>query len=317
MAMEHPDNKLTRIGVFYDGNFWWHESNYYLYHHDRRARLSIGGLHEFIRKTVADKESVDERYCHIVDAHYFRGRLSARDAEARNLLRGERAFDEVLVREGVTTHYLPVAGEKETGIDVWFALEAFELAIYKRFNVCVLIACDGDYVPLARKLNTLGARVMVLGWDFRYVDAEGIERETRTSQWLINEVTYPVLMNTVIDDRAKKNDALVNNLFLARKEPIPSAANSFKQQPEDGPFQGAVHSLREGYGFIAPTSASYRGPQTLFFFYGELLDVDFNDLKVETPVSFYIGKNAKGPCAVKISVAEGEMAPMATAIGRS
>jgi len=30
----------------------------------------------------------------------------------------------------------------EKGIDVWFALEAYELAIHKRFDVCVLVAGD-------------------------------------------------------------------------------------------------------------------------------------------------------------------------------
>jgi cold shock CspA family protein len=300
MAIENSDNKLTRIGVFYDGNFWARVSNYYLYHHARRARISIGGLHEFVRKTVAEKESVDERYCQIVDAHYFRGRLSARDAEARNLLRGERAFDEVLVREGVTTHYLPVSGDKETGVDVWFALEALELAVYKRFNVCVLIACDGDYVPLARKLNTLGTRVMVLAWDFKYVDAEGGERETRTSQWLLNEVTYPVLMSTVIDDRTRKNDPLVNSLFLVQKEPN-TVTLPTDQQVKSGPYKGTVHSLKEGFGFVAAADPLYRGPQTLFFYHGELLDVDFNDLRVGDRVSFYLGENTKGLCAVKVS----------------
>ena len=38
------DGKLTRIGIFYDGNFFFHVSNYYHYHHERRARISIGGL---------------------------------------------------------------------------------------------------------------------------------------------------------------------------------------------------------------------------------------------------------------------------------
>src|SRR5712692_7404011 len=119
-----------------------------------------------------------------------------------------------------------------------FALEAFEQAIYKRFNVCVLIACDGDYVPLARKLNTVGARVMVLGWDFKYVDDQGEERETRTSQWLLSEVTYPVLMSNIIEDRTRRNDPLVNALFVPRKDfgssglalaehPTPVLANSF------------------------------------------------------------------------------------------
>ncbi|HJU09562.1 MAG TPA: NYN domain-containing protein, partial [Candidatus Binataceae bacterium] len=217
--MSEADNKLTRIGVFYDGNFFSHVSNYYLYHHQRRARINITGLHDFIRQQVAAFEGIDEHYCQIVDAHYFRGRFSAREAQNRNQLYGERLFDDVLVREGVTTHYLPIATEKETGIDVWFALEAFEQAIYKRFNVCVLVACDGDYVPLVRKLNTVGARVMVLGWDFKYVDEQGEERETRTSQWLLSEVTYPVLMSQVIEDRTRRNDPTLSALFVARKDP--------------------------------------------------------------------------------------------------
>jgi len=94
--------------VFYDGNFFFHVSNYYHYHHDRRARISVAGLHEFIRHQVADSEGCDVRYCQIVDAHYFRGRPKAVDAEQRGVLLRERAFDDVLVREGVVTHYLPL-----------------------------------------------------------------------------------------------------------------------------------------------------------------------------------------------------------------
>ncbi len=41
-----------------------------------------------------------------------------------------------LMSEGVTTHYLPLRNfggrREEKGIDVWLALEAFELAIYKK-----------------------------------------------------------------------------------------------------------------------------------------------------------------------------------------
>jgi len=66
-------NRLTRIGVFYDGNFFFHVSNYYHYYHPRRARISIAGLHEFIRHHVAASEECDVKYCRIVDAHYFRG----------------------------------------------------------------------------------------------------------------------------------------------------------------------------------------------------------------------------------------------------
>ena len=64
-----------RIAVFYDGNFFFHVSNYYQYHHERRQRVSVGGLHDFIRDEIAAREDSDIRYCHITDAHYYRGRL--------------------------------------------------------------------------------------------------------------------------------------------------------------------------------------------------------------------------------------------------
>ena len=41
--------QLKRIGVFYDGNYFHHVSNFYAYYHPRQCRISISGLHEFIR----------------------------------------------------------------------------------------------------------------------------------------------------------------------------------------------------------------------------------------------------------------------------
>jgi cold shock CspA family protein len=219
--MSYHKSKLTRIGVFYDGNYFFHVSNYYQYQHARKARISIDGLHEFIRHQVAEVEGEDVKYCQIVDAHYFRGRPRAQEAEARGLLLRERQFDDILMREGVITHYLPLGPDGEKGIDVWLALETYELAIYKRFDVIVLIACDGDFLPLVRKLNALGARVMLLGWGFSYIDQSGKDRETRTAQVLLEEVTYPVLMHQIIDDRSRKGDPRIDQLFVPHKEPGP------------------------------------------------------------------------------------------------
>ena len=87
--------------------------------------------------------------------------------EERNRLLGERVFEDILLRQNITTHYLPMTAAGEKGIDVWLALETYELAVYKQFNVVVLIAGDGDFLPLVRKLNTLGTRVMLLAWDFQ------------------------------------------------------------------------------------------------------------------------------------------------------
>ena len=301
--MSDADNKLTRVGVFYDGNFFSHVSNYYLYHHPRRARINITGLHEFIRKQVAAFEGIDERYCQIVDAHYFRGRFSAREAQSRNQLYGERLFDDVLIREGVTTHHLPISTDKETGIDVWFALEAFEQAIYKRFNVCVLIACDGDYVPLARKLNTVGARVMVLGGTSNTSTTRAKSARRVRHNGCSGEVTYPVLMSNIIEDHTRRNDSVISALFVPRKDFGSPGPPSSEPRPRtaNGSFEGTIQTLKEGYGFIASSDPAHRG-QTFFFFHAEVVNADFNDLKSGERVRFQLGTNRRGPCAIQVSV---------------
>ena len=178
--MDFQSSRLTRIGVFYDGNYYFNVSNYYLYQHSRKARLNISGLHQFIIKKVAELEGTEERYTSIVDSHYFRGRIKSKDAPDKEALFKERSFEDILINEGITTHYLPLVANQEKGIDVWLALEALELAIYKRFDVIVLIAGDGDFLPLIRKLNTIGTRVMLLAWDFKFT-YNGVERNTRTA----------------------------------------------------------------------------------------------------------------------------------------
>jgi len=288
------DLSLTRIGVFYDGNYFLHVSNYYNYSHERRSRLSVSGLHHFIRNQVAQQESQDERLCQIVDAHYFRGRLTAGDAQKQdNSLYYDRVFDDILSAEGVTTHFLPIKIKNgvrhEKGIDVWLALEAFELAFYKRFNVLVLIASDGDYVPLIRKLNTLGTRVMVLSWDFEYTSDNGKPMTTRTSQDLLEEVTYPVAMHEIIDNRVRRNEPLINNLFVpqAQKRVFDKPTNTEKKIITNAK-SGIIMNLKNGFGFIKYP------PNNLFFHYQNLIDVDFNDLKIDDKVEFTIIKNDKG-----------------------
>lgn len=316
--------------MFYDGNYFLHVSNYYNYSHERRSRISISGLHSFIRNQVADVEDTELNLCQIVDAHYFRGRLNAHEASQRgNQLFYDRLFDDILMSEGVVTHYLPVKTyqgyRQEKGIDVWLALEAYELATHKQFDVMVLITADGDYVPLIRKLNTLGTRVMVLSWDFEYLNDEGEKMVTRTSQDLLEEVSYPVAMHQVIDDRGRKNDSMIQSLFVKQQPRVDSprfepAARAYQGVNGNGNyvgnasydgidgdgeadaaadhatgfdtegerFESTIRSLKTGYGFINWP------PNNLFFHYTSVTAGDFNDFQVDDVVSFRIGKNNEG-----------------------
>lgn len=285
---------LIRIGVFYDGNYFLHVSNYYNYVHERRSRISIRGLHEFIRNQISTESGIDVPFCQIVDAHYFRGRLAAAEANQRgDLLYFERVFDDVLMSEGITTHYLPIRGSGgrrfEKGIDVWLVMEAFELALYKKFDVLVLIASDADYIPLIRKLNTLGTQVMVLGWDFDYTDEEGNKYSTRTAQDLLEGVSYPIPMHLIIESKVRKNEPLVNNLFVPKSKEKVSTKRDEVDEEDTGNdetnfnlewHESIILSLKEGFGFIKYP------PNNVFFHYTSLKDYDFNDLELGDRVRF-------------------------------
>ena len=290
------NDRLTRIGVFYDGNYFLHVSNYYNYQHDRKARISISGLHDMIKELVSENEETSFRHCQIVDSHYFRGRLNAVDAHRTNKLYPDRLFDDVLMSEGVTTHYLPIRNRgskrEEKGIDVWLALEAYEQAISKSFDVLVLIASDGDYLSLVRKVNTLGIRVMVLAWDLQYTDNNGRSIITRTSQDLLEEVTYPVPMHNMIDgnERFESEDPVIDALFVSSSNNHEGGyqdQSGFGGLEEGDVEQSYTLNMNNGYGFI------YKPPHNLFFHH---LDVEgeFDVIEEGDLVEYTIGRNEKG-----------------------
>lgn len=316
--MNPTTGPAARIGVFYDGNFFFHVSNFYQYHHERRQRLSVGGLHAFIREEVAEREGRKFKHCPIVAAHYFRGRLRASDADDRDLLYRERVFDDVLIREGINAHYTPMSREGEKGISVWLSLDAFELAADNRIDVAVLVCCDGDYLWLVRKLLGRGIRVMILGWDFRYQDVNGFERETRTAQILLEEATYPVSMSEVIDDRGR-SESEINSLFVPRKEyyptatptPIPPAmgaggGSQLMPSPSSGgesdeqalEMVGTISAIKNGYGFITPAI----GGENVFFFHADVMGKNFLDLQIGEKVEYLATVNERGPCARSVKI---------------
>jgi len=299
---------ITRLGIFYDGNFFLCVSNYYAYHHPRKARISISGLHEFARKRAAHEEQVDPSHCQLVEKHHFQGRFKAEETNAAGKLLDERRFDDVLEREGVTRHPLPMGySGTEKGIDVSFALEAYDLASKKCFDVCVLVTGDTDFVPLARKLNSLGTRVMVLGWDFEYTDQNGRERTTKTSQALLNEVSYPVLVSSIIEDKTQKD--VLKELFLRPRDtttdPPPEARNSSGSQGHGSTAErhdGAVQNVLEDRGFAYITPAV--GGPNVWFGEHELVDgVALSTLSRGDAVTFETGTNREGTCAKRVRVA--------------
>lgn len=270
-----------RIGVFYDGNFLLHASNYYNYIHPVKRRLSLGGLHNFIRHRVAEEEGIEPSKCQIAQAHYFRGRLNAAEAAQRgNQLYNDRVFDDILMSKGIQPHYLPLRNlqgkKEERGIDVWLSLEAYELAMTGRIDTVVLIVSDTDYTPLMRKLTGLGLRIMLLSWEFEYVNDDGVKMVTKTSHELLSLATYPVAMHDVINYGVQQNNPLISEMFVA---PDPS------RQAREQTFETSeILSLKNGFGFIKYPN------NNLFFHYQDVVG-EFADLNVGDPVEFTIEQN--------------------------
>ncbi|MGI4870570.1 MAG: NYN domain-containing protein [Janthinobacterium lividum] len=317
--MNQMNSPLIRVGVFYDGNYFLKISDYYYFQHERKARISLEGLHEFIRHQVAEEEDIDVRLAQITTSHFFRGRLSATEARDKDRLFHDRLLDDILMNLGVCTHYMPLKTRdgrlQEKGIDVWLSLEALEMALHKTLDVVVLIAGDSDYVPLIRKLNTVGTRVMLLNWDFKYEDFKGETRVTRASQHLLEQATYPVAMHAVIDRGLQEQDEVVENMFVTQTEPaafapslpasgpasyqpLPTAAALATAIPRPvrpagptaaGPVgtvgMSTIKNLKNGFGFVVMP------PNNLFFSYADLSEGDFNDLREGDWVEFTVGRN--------------------------
>jgi uncharacterized LabA/DUF88 family protein/cold shock CspA family protein len=286
--MNNSTNNILRVGIFYDGYYFYKVSNYYKYEHERKSRISISGLHDFIRNEIADLMKIDDiRHCQIIDAHYFRGRSSAKDMGEK--VQSERIFEDILMRENIVTHYLPLRFVEnntwqEKGIDVWLALEAYELAIYKKFDILVLVAGDGDYVPLVRKLNTLGTRVMLISWDYSYYNESGSVAETRTSRQLLEEVLYPVLMHERINKDPPTN--IINDLFVEKKEAgIENVYNFIPEkiipQQDDEDQVSTIFSIKDGFGFIKDEKIN-----NIFFYYDTVTNKDFGELEVGMKVKY-------------------------------
>ncbi len=133
------------------------------------------------------------------------------------MLETDRFFDQLLMYAGIATHYYPMNEQmdrpQEKGIELWLSLEAYDLAVHKNYDVIVLFAGDSDFVPLVRKVHSLGTRVMVLAWDLESESDDGRVFVTRTSAQLMHESTYPLLVCDEIDKQKDTQSWLIDNLF--------------------------------------------------------------------------------------------------------
>ena len=190
------------IGVFIDGG-------YYAKINEGLAasgpyKVNLKGLLQFITEKLATMDGIARRHIFITECHYYRGRYRAQDAKRKDLLYSEREFEDSLIENDVIFHYKhlrenPQGGVIEKGVDTWFALDTYEMTLFREFDYVVLISGDADHEMLARKLQALKTHVVLLTWDPANTNS--------TSRFLSEEVCTHLDMNRLInaDESLKKS----------------------------------------------------------------------------------------------------------------
>ena len=174
------------IGLFIDGGYYAKVNE--ALEENLSLNINVTSLMAFIRQQISQLSGSELSVCHITESHYFRGRYRVDEAANKHLLFDERRFEDSLIENDVIFHYKHLRsiqrGGNETviekGIDVWFALEAYELSTIRHFDYVVLITGDADHEMLIRKLKALKIYTILLTWDV----ARG---ETSTSRFLREE----------------------------------------------------------------------------------------------------------------------------------
>ena len=159
------------IGLFIDGGYYAKVNE--ALEERLSLNININGLMNYICQQVSHLSNSLLADCHITASHYFRGRYRVHVANRRHLLFSERKFEDALIGNDVIFHYkhlreIQKNGEitiVEKGIDVWFALEAYELATIRKFDYVILITGDADHEILIRKLKALKIHTVLLTWD--------------------------------------------------------------------------------------------------------------------------------------------------------
>lgn len=192
--------KYQSIGLFIDGGYYAKINE--ALEENASMNINVNKLIHLIREKIADISMCNMADCQITESHYFRGRYRVNDANNKHLLYSERKFEDSLIENDVIFHYKHLREIQkegnitviEKGIDVWFALEAYELATIRKFDFIVLITGDADHEMLLKKLKALKIHTVLLTWD---VAGNG---STSTAKLLREEACTHIEINKLIDE---------------------------------------------------------------------------------------------------------------------
>jgi uncharacterized LabA/DUF88 family protein len=219
-----------RVMVFYDGNYFKQGQLYFRYK-ENRGWVSLPEFHATLEKYVASKAKSPMEVTKMVGSHYYDGRATTK-AIGPDQLEKERDFEMALIAAGVVPHYLAVTEKlkpggdpadpeyvlAQKGVDVKLALDVLDFAHENRLDVAALVTGDGDFVPLVRKITSLGKQALIVHFDIApWTDSKGFpHRGVYCSRALIDAASWSLNLNHFVKDPDWKTE--VKALFFQPKE---------------------------------------------------------------------------------------------------
>ena len=188
------------IGLFIDGGYY---EKVYLEAQNQGYVLHISKLLKFCVKYLSDFYHLEEDDCQITEKHYFRGHYNVDDAITYKRLEKDRRFEDTLIEQDVVFHYKHVQCikneygvdvEREKGIDVWFALETYELSIVRDLDIVVIFTGDGDHEMLLNKIKALKKKAILLTWY--------LSPQTNFSKHLSEDATHHIKLRKLLSENS-------------------------------------------------------------------------------------------------------------------
>lgn len=224
--------ELNSIGLFIDGGY------YEKIGPGLKKHLNLHNIINYVQLAVAQRFGLDKNNCKVTEVHYFRGRFPALSSDLSTNNK-KRVYEDELIEEDVVFHFKhmrKIGGiNQEKGIDVWFALETYELTLYRDFDFVVLVTGDSDHEMLARKIKSLKKQVVLLTWNVA---------QTGSTSWLLKEEctfhidlellarTNPKIVDILTSDKKMKFDEMAENKDLAFMDQVPDSLKQKKLEEE-------------------------------------------------------------------------------------
>lgn len=305
--MANRRNKIS-VAIFYDGNYIGRLSKYYASNNIVNYRLNIDVLNRYIKQEVATIASDTLSEIFIASSHYYRNRHSAPQAiHRKNQLFRDRIIDDILRTENIESHYSPYTNSSnkrdDSYICSWLSCDLLEEAIIKDFDLVVLVAGDGDYIPVVRKLQARGVEVLVVGWDLEMCTENGID--VKADEQLLSIANHSIVVNQALDENPEQlSDLLtaVANRNIEQPKPQIKPSENQTVSEDDEREVSEVVTLKPNFGFI-------RFPNNNLFFRSQDYIGNFSELQVGDTVEFTVDYNDDGQnSARKVTIVTSNLA---------